>query len=435
MKGAARELLRLAIPSSLFVVLTNAYRIVDQYWVDRISVDAQAAVGATMFVLVVAYASFEVLSAGAGPLIARATGGRDTDTRREVVGEAIFGALLISAVWTVAGGVTAPLLAGTLGLGSGAEQAATAYLRAISLTALPLVFTPLIDQAFLAMGDAKTPLGLHGLALAGNIVLTPLLAFHMELGVTGAALASTASRALPTAWGLALVIRKTETKLSHIRVGPQLRRSFRIGLPMATSTALYGGAYWVMLRVAVSPLGPEVNAALGIGWSALEGLSWPIFHGLSLACASVVGRQLGAGAGALAYRSAIMSLLPSAGLGLIASTIFVAGGEMITRPFATDPVVHQEAILYALIVGYSQLFVAVETTAEGVLAGAGDTTAVFWTSAPLNLLRVPMAWLCAVELGWGSSGLWWVISCTTAVKALLKLGLLLRGRWAHINLD
>ena len=57
-----------------------------------------------MFVLVVAYASFELLSAGAGPLIARATGAGDEATRRDVVGQGIVGAMVLAVLWTALGG-------------------------------------------------------------------------------------------------------------------------------------------------------------------------------------------------------------------------------------------------------------------------------------------------------------------------------------------
>ena len=428
------ELIRLAVPSAAFVLLTNAYRIVDQYWVDRISVAAQAAVGATMFVLVVGFASFELVAAGAGPLIARATGAQASQLRTRIFGQSLAAALLLAAIWTIVGSLSAEQLAGTLGLESEAQIEAKAYIQTIALTSLPLVLTPLTDQTFLAMGDARTPLGLHALTIAANVILTPIFVIHLDGGVAGAALASNLSRALGTGWGLIILFRRTQIRLSNIQLGDRVRQILSIGAPIASSTALYGIAYWIMLRIAVSPLGSEVNAALGIGWSALEGVSWTIFHGVSMAVASIVGRSLGAGNRTGAYRSALVGLVPTALLGGLAAIVFLLGGETITRPFASNPEVHRQAILYASIIGYSQVFVALESTAEGVLAGAGATRAVFWTSAPLNLLRAPLAWLFAVQLDMGPSGLWWVIAATTILKAALKLGLVLRGHWMNQKL-
>ena len=63
---------------------------------------------------------------------------------------------------------------------------------------------------------------------------------------------------------------------------------------MGLGVAAYALTYWGILATTVSPLGPHVNAALGIGFSALEGVTWPAFHGFSLAIASLVGRSLGA---------------------------------------------------------------------------------------------------------------------------------------------
>ena len=111
-----RPILALAIPSAAFTILTNGYRVVDQYFSQGISVDAQAAVGSSTFVLIFFYAAFELLAAGAGPLIARATGAGDTVARRALLGEALFGALLLTGVLMIVGIVGAPLIATALGL-------------------------------------------------------------------------------------------------------------------------------------------------------------------------------------------------------------------------------------------------------------------------------------------------------------------------------
>ena len=47
-----RDILRLAWPSVLSFVLNNAYRINDQYWVQGLGTEAQAALGSTIFVLI-----------------------------------------------------------------------------------------------------------------------------------------------------------------------------------------------------------------------------------------------------------------------------------------------------------------------------------------------------------------------------------------------
>jgi hypothetical protein len=66
------------------------------------------------FVLIFFYAAFELLAAGAGPLIARATGAKDTVTRRALLGGALFGALLLTGVLMIVGVVGAPLIATAL---------------------------------------------------------------------------------------------------------------------------------------------------------------------------------------------------------------------------------------------------------------------------------------------------------------------------------
>lgn len=430
---STRTLLRLAAPSAAFTVLTNGFRVVDQYFSHTISTEAQAAIGASTFVLISFYAVFSLVAAGAAPLAARATGADDPSMRRAVIGTSLAALLVLTVALMIAGGVGAPVIARSLGLEGQTAAECARYLGALAWTILPLSLTPFVDQVFIAMGNARVPLALHAVSLSLNIVLTPLLIHGAELGIVGAALASSASRAATTAVGLWLLARATGLTLADLRFTPELRRVLRIGAPMALGIVTYALVYWVMLETSISPLGPHVNAALGIGFSALEGVAWPVFHGLSLAASSFVGRYLGAGRRDLAYVALRRAFPLSTAAGLAATLIFWLGGGALTGLFTDDPLVHRAATEYALVLAASQLFVAWEALAEGVLAGAGDTRAVFWWSAPLNAVRVPLAWLLALPLGWGAAGVWWAINATTYAKVAGKVWALYRGRWARLE--
>ena len=92
-------------------MLTNGYRIVDQYFVQGVSVAAQAAVSASVFVLILFYAAFELVAAGAGPLIARATGAGDLERRRRLLGQSLSAVLVQSALLMAIGVAAAPAIA------------------------------------------------------------------------------------------------------------------------------------------------------------------------------------------------------------------------------------------------------------------------------------------------------------------------------------
>ncbi len=430
-KLTTRELLKLALPSMAFALLTNAYRSVDQYWIQGVSTPAQAAIGSSTFVLITFYACFHLVAGGAGPLVSRTTGAGDLEARREVIGNGLVGALFIALAVGCLGTLFADPIAGALGLSGETRAECAIYLRTLSMTLLPLVLTPLVDQSFIHMGNARVPMVLHAISLGINIVLTPLLIFRADLGIAGAALASNGSRMVTTGMGLWLLWWEANLRISDLRPGPMLRRILSVGWPVSLGIGTYSLVYWGLLVTSVSPLGPHVNAALGIGFSALEGFTWPMFHGVSLAVSSFVGRYLGAGQPEMAKKAVRMALPLITLLGVASTCAFFFGGAFLTSLFTDDPKVHMAATEYAVLLSASQLFVAWETLFQGALVGAGATRLVFWLSAPLNILRVPLAWVLAFPLGWKAAGIWWAINATTLAKATLKGWVVLRGRWVE----
>ncbi len=124
-----RTLIHLAVPSALFTVLTNGYRVVDQYFIQTVSTASQAAIGSSIFVLIFFYAAFELIAAGAGPLVARATGGGDPEKRRAVLGTSLAGACVLTLIVMSVGVGGASLIAASLGLsGETAAECVRSYL-------------------------------------------------------------------------------------------------------------------------------------------------------------------------------------------------------------------------------------------------------------------------------------------------------------------
>lgn len=423
----------LAIPAAASALLNNAFRVIDQQAAGSIGTSAQAAIGSCTFVLIGAYAVHDLAAAGASPLLGRATGAENPEERRRVFGSALLLAglagLLLSAFVVPA----APLLAQLLGLTGPTAADATTFLRTLAIFALPTCLFPLVDATFVSMGRTRTMMVLQFAAAILNAALNPLLIHQFGLGVAGAALATAAARTFCVSIGLYVLAREIGLKRSDLQL-TEARRIIRIGSPVSLNILFYAMVYWALLHVAISPLGPSVNAALGIGFSALEGVSYPCFLGLSLAVSSIVSRRLGAREPEQAVRAGTLALPVTTVLGLLVGMVFYFGAAPLCGFFTKDPAVLTVAIGYAQTLAISQVCVAWEALAEGILLGSGDTRTVFRWSVPINLLRVPLAWLFAFPLGMGAPGVWWAINLTSLTKALGKGAAALRGDWQRIRL-
>ncbi len=428
-----RELLTLSGPAAASAVLNNAFRVIDQHAADQLGTPAQAAMGSCVFVLIAAFALHCLVAAGAGPLLARATGAGDLDERRRVFVRSLWGAGAIGLGIAALAAVFAPAMVDLLGLTGETADNALRFLRVLLIGGLPAALGPTVDAAFIAIGRTRAMMALQILAAilnySGNVLM-----IHAGYGVGGTAVATIVARSVASGIGLYVLCREFGVGWEHFldpatRVLREYAGIVRIGMPISVNTLAYSAVYWALLNTAISPLGKEVNAGLGIGFSALEGMSYPVFLGISQAVSSIVGRRLGAGQPDQAIAGAKLAIPWTLGAGALAGVIFYFGATTVCGAFTHDPAVLREAVIYARILGISQPLVALEALAEGVLAGAGVTMPIFLWSMPLNVLRVPLGIMLSAR--YGAAGIWWGISFTTLIKAAGKGFTALRADWAR----
>ena len=428
------ELMALAVPAALAALLQHAFRPLDQFYVGWLGREPQAALGATTFVIILSYAGYMLISAGVGPLVARATGAQRPEERARVIGAGISACFLLYFLLMAVVLLFSQWIVIALGLEGDAAIHAEQYLRVLFVTGLALPFSPLIDASLIAMGNTRTPLLIQTGVLVVNAIGTPALMFYWDFGVAGAALGTTVAQLAGVVGGLFLLCRSAGVGVVHLGLGPLVRKVMKIGLPIGIATAMYSLVYWVLLGTSISRLGSHVNAALGIGFSGLEATTWPVFMGVSVAVSSIVGRRLGQGQPEEAWRVLKLTLGPQVALGTVAGCIFYFLGPLIVAPFSADEQVYEQAVIYAVVLAWSQPFVALEALFEGVLAGAGDTKRVLLGTVPYNVLRIPLAWIFAFPLSMGAAGIWWAINVTTIMKALAKGWMVYRGAWARLTL-
>jgi Na+-driven multidrug efflux pump len=210
---------------------------------------------------------------------------------------------------------------------------------------------------------------------------------------------------------------------------PTAATVIRIGLPNAFSMTLFPFVYMVLIRIPVQ-YGAHQVAALRIGHT-VEGMSFFLAIGCSMATATLVGQNLGAGKPERAARAAWLTASLVSAVLAVFSLAFGLLPESIAAIFTPEPATVQASAVYLRILAFSQVFMGLEIALGGGFNGAGDTVWPMLVNVPLNLLRIPAAYLLADSLGWGVTGVWWAISGSSVLKGLLLTGLFASGRWAR----
>lgn len=89
-------------------------------------------------------------------------------------------------------------------------------------------------------------------------------------------------------------------------------------------------------------------------------------------------------------------------------------------------------VSYLRINSFSEPFLALNMVLRGALQGAGDTLVpMILLVSSLWFVRLPLAWLFAIHLGWGVTGAWWAMSITCCLSGILMCAWFKSGYWKN----
>jgi putative MATE family efflux protein len=430
-----RAILLLAIPMVLELVLESVFAVVDVFFVSRLGADAVATVGLTESLLTIVYAVAIGLSVGATATVARRIGEKDPEGAARAAVQAIaLGVIVAAPLGLVGFWFSRPLL--TL-MGATPGVLANSSFAAIVLGCNGVIMMLfLINAVFRGAGDAAVAMRVLWIANAINIVLDPCFIFGLgpfpQLGVTGAAVATTTGRGVGVLVQLYLLSRgdgRIVIRRRHLQLDPAVMLSMLRLSGTAVFQMLIATSSWIFLIRILASFGSAAVASCTIAIRIVLFVLLPSW-GLSNAAATLVGQNLGAGKPERAEASAWRATFYNAIFLGVVGVIFFTFADVIVSAFTSDPEVAPMAVLGLRIICGGFPFYAAGYVLTNSFNGAGDTaTPTFINVLCLWLGEIPLAYVLAVTAGFGPVGVFWAIALAFSAMSLVSAAVFRRGRW------
>jgi putative MATE family efflux protein len=435
-----RALGLLAIPMMLEMSMESVFAAVDIAFVSRLGTDAIAAVGITEAIVTVLYAVAIGLGMGVTAMVSRRIGSKQPEAAASTAGQALWIGAGLSIVIGISGVIYAEDMLHLMGATNSVVETGKGFIAVSLGGSVSILYLFLLNAVFRGAGDASVALRSLWLANGINIVLDPCLIFGIgpfpELGVTGAAIATTIGRSVGVVYQLWYLFGgrgRLAFQRRHLRIVPsRIARLVVISLG-GIGQFLVATSSWIMLMRIVSLYGSGAIAAYTIGLRMLE-LVWLPSWGLGNAAATLVGQNLGSGNADRAEKSTWLAARYNAILMTFVGIIVLLLAPGVADLFSNDVDVvrHTTHCLRILAVGCPMYAVGMIVTQA--LNGAGDTL----TPTGLNMIcfwfiQLPLAYWLATELLGGPNGVFLAIMLSESLLTVLSVIVFKRGAWKYKN--
>lgn len=433
-------LFMLAVPTVLEMCMESLFAVVDAFYVSRVGQDALTTVALTEAVMMLVYSTAIGLSMSATAFVARRTGEKNLKGAAEAAVQAIYLAIIISIPVSLAGIFFAPEILELMGGSPTVIATGTNYTRIMLGGNLVIMLLFLNNAVFRGAGDASIAMRVLWLANILNMALGPLFIFgpgpFPELGVTGAAIATTTGRGIGVLYQFWMYLNRRSLIRIHrdnFAFRPAIvYEMFRISLG-GVSQFLISSASWIFVVRILATFGTAVVAGYTIAFRVIVFTILPAW-GLANAAAALVGQNLGAKQPDRAEKSVwLASYYNMIFLGFV-SVIFFTFAHQIIGFFSRESGVHQTGVSCLRIICLGYVFYAYGMVIGQAFNGAGDTR----TPTLLNvfgfwIIQIPMAYLLAKTFNFGPRGVFIAIAFSFSLLALMSIVIFRKGKWKGVK--
>ena len=434
-KNIKKNMIQMALPLMVLNLINSLYSVVDTFFVGRIGELQVGAVTLVGPITSCAVAFTTGLNAAALALISQSIGAGD----REKANKTATHLVLLSSMTAVIMNIsllcfTDPILA-WLDCPENILADSRAYLQGIAFDFIGMFLLSLFHAIHQANGDSKSGVFVNSVSAVLNIILDPIFIFALDLGVLGAALATSLSKFLLVPYVIYRLYKNEYHGMTTIafRKYPLTLESFKeiMTVTIPASVGQFFTAFgFVLMNKAIIYYGAIAMSAYGLG-SRIANLFYIPVNAVGGALSAFIGQSLGAGDVEHAKNCFKEGMKLCTAISAVITVFGWLVGPHIVPLFVEDA----SAELLTLATEYT--FYSVATAffmgwygiLSGVFNGSGHTRSTL-VLAVFRLwgCRIPMIYLFRM-LGFGPTGIWWAmvlsnLFCCTAGQILYGT-----GRW------
>ncbi|MBK9148260.1 MAG: MATE family efflux transporter [Flavobacteriales bacterium] len=434
--GVRRAIVLLSIPMIMEMGMEALFALVDTFFVSKLGDAATATVGLTETLMVPVYSIAWGLGMGITAVVARRTGEKNKEGARVSAGQSLFIALVIGVALAVPSSVFAPELLRLMGAAPEVMESAVPYARLMLASNLIVTLLFAMNAVFRGAGNAGIALRTLVIANGINCILDPLFIFGIgpfpELGVQGAAIATTIGRGIGVAyllWNLFKVGGSFAVVLPDLRpVAAVLGNIIKVSIG-GIGQFLIASASWIFLVRIVADFGTAAVSGYTVAVRIIIVALLPAW-GMANAAATLVGQNLGAEQPDRAQRSVWLCGHYNMVFMVLVTLFFWIGAPWIVSFFAQSAEADSTAITALRIVSCGYFFYGYGMVLAQAFNGAGDSLTPTWLNAVCFwAIEIPLAYLLAITAGLGPAGVFASVAISESILAVLSGILFQRGRW------
>lgn len=432
-KDTVKDVLSLALPAVGEMILYMMIWVFDTMMVGKyggnLAVSTVGLSSEIMYTFVNIFISVGI-SVGITSIIARKVGAKDFKAAEEYASIGFFVGVLVAVIISLINFLFCGQILKLAGANSSVLSMGIMFMRIASISIFFSMITSVLNSVMRGYGNTVTPLIISIIINIVNIFLDYSLIFGSfgfpELGVKGAAIATTIAQIVGFAFSAIYTIKKSKIKIEFKYLFNINLHKLKNLLKLSIPSSLQEGAFDISRLICtfmIMHIGTIAFASNQIA-TTIESISFMPGWGFAVAATTLVGHKVGeknfSKANEYAYTCTILGTL----IMCVCSILFLTVPNFLIRLFikSSEVEVITTGAKCLMIASVEQPFMAISMIFGGALKGHGDTKTPFIVSFLSSwVIRLPLSYLCIYVLKLSVTYIWWITAIQWCFDGLLLL--------------
>lgn len=431
----------LAVPMILEMILESVFALVDMYFVSKLGEDAIASVALTESFITIIYSIAIGLSMAATAMVARRVGEKDYPGASRSGAQAIMIAVTVTLVISILGVIFSKDILRLMGGNESVVGYGFRYAQIMLGGSMVIMLLFMLNGIFRGAGNAVVAMKSLWIANICNIILCPCLINGYgpfpELGLEGAAIATTIGRGIGVLYQLYVLLKGTSVIKIHIKhflPEPAILKSLINVSSTAILQFIIASASWMVLVKIISDFGTAVISGYLIAIRLMMFFLLPAW-GLSNAAATLIGQNLGAGQIDRAEKSVWKTAKFNAVFMGSVSLLFLIGAEFFIGFFAPSHEASAIAATGLRIMSCGFIFYGIGMVMMNAFNGAGDSRTPTWINFfCFWCFQIPLAWALCNYFKLESTGVFLAVVIAETIISLSAVYIFRKGKWKSVKI-